>query len=51
MESAPTCVNIVWHNYKFMQLNIVDVLIVILIYLCFPLRHALSWVAGKARLG
>ena len=28
MESAPTFVNMVWHNDKFMQLNIVDVLIV-----------------------
>ncbi len=28
MESAPTFVNIVWHNDQFMQLNIVDVLIV-----------------------
>ncbi len=25
MESAPTFVNMVWHNDKFMQLNIVDV--------------------------
>ncbi len=23
----------------------------ILFYLCFSLRHALTWVAGKARLG
>ncbi len=43
MESAPTFVNMVWHNDKFMQLNIVDVLIAILIYLCFPLRHALTF--------
>ena len=28
MESAPTLVNMVWHNDKFMQLNIVAVLIV-----------------------
>ena len=28
MESAPTFVNMVWHNDKFMQLNIVDLLIV-----------------------
>ncbi len=28
MESAPTFVNMVWHNDKSMQLNIVDVLIV-----------------------
>ena len=28
MESAPTFVNMVWHNDKFMQMNIVDVLIV-----------------------
>ena len=28
MESAPTFVNMVWHNDRFMQLNIADVLIV-----------------------
>ncbi len=28
MESAPTFMNMVWHNDKFMRLNIVDVRIV-----------------------
>ena len=46
MESAPTVVNMVWHNNKFMQLNIVDGLIVFSIA-----AHTPSRVAGKALLG
>ena len=52
MESAPTLVNMVWHNDKFMQLNIVDVLIVFCNFdlPLFPIAARSKLGCGKARL-